>query len=82
MDNTIVAFKLLSLNIIQHGLNIFPTKDAIYCLSCFVFHNLKGVVGQNIFTVGGFRSLTDSLMLYIENDIASTYCSDSIIDDF
>ena len=26
--------------------------------------------------------LTDSLMLYIENDIASTFSLDSIIDDF
>ena len=59
-----------------------PTKDATYCLSCFVFHNPKGVVGQNIFTIGGFRNLTDSLMLYIEKDIVSTFSLDSIIDDF
>ena len=33
-----------------------PTKDAAYCLPYFVFHNSNGVVGQNIFTVGGFRN--------------------------
>ena len=57
-------------------------KDVAYCLPFFVFHNPNGVVGQNTFTVGGFRNLTDSLMLYIENDIVSTFSLDSIIDDF
>ena len=33
-----------------------PTKDAAYCLTCFVFHNPNGVVGQNTFTIGGFRN--------------------------
>ena len=33
-----------------------PTKDAAYCLSCFVFHNSNGVVGQNTFIVDGFRN--------------------------
>ena len=28
------------------------------------------------------NSLTDSLMLYIEKDIASTFSLDSIVDDF
>ena len=59
-----------------------PTKDLAYCLLCFVFHNPNGVVGQNTFTIGGFRNLTNSLMLYVENDIASTFSLDSIIDDF
>ncbi|XP_065630415.1 uncharacterized protein LOC136067905 [Quercus suber] len=31
-------------------------KDAAYCLPCFVFNNPNGVVGQNTFTVGGFRN--------------------------
>ena len=30
--------------------------DATYCLPCFVFYNSNGVVGQNIFIVGGFRN--------------------------
>ncbi|XP_023918540.2 uncharacterized protein LOC112030089 [Quercus suber] len=33
-----------------------PMTDAAYCLPCFVFHNSNGVVGQNIFIVGGFRN--------------------------
>ena len=33
-----------------------PTKDAAYCLPCFVFHNTNGVEGQNTFTVDGFRN--------------------------
>ena len=33
-----------------------PTTNAAYCLPCFVFHNPNGVVGQNAFIVGGFRS--------------------------
>ena len=57
-------------------------KDATYCLPCFVFHNPNGVVRQNTFTVGGFRNLMDSLMLYIEKDIVSTFSLDSIINDF
>ena len=31
-------------------------KDAAYCLPFFVFHNPNGVVGQNTFTIGGFRN--------------------------
>ena len=50
--------------------------------TCFVFHNQNGIVGQNTFTVGGFRNLTDSLMLYVEKEIVSTFSLDSIIDDF
>ncbi|KAK4594273.1 hypothetical protein RGQ29_018096 [Quercus rubra] len=30
--------------------------DAVYCLSCFVFHNSNGLVGQNKFIVGRFRN--------------------------
>ena len=59
-----------------------PTKDAAYCLPCFVFHNPNGVVGQNTFTVGGFSNLMDSLILYIEKDTISTFSLDSIINDF
>ena len=59
-----------------------PMKDAAYCLPCFVFHNPNGVVGQNTFTVGGFRNLMDSLMLYIKKDIVSRFSLDSIINDF
>ncbi|XP_075669701.1 uncharacterized protein LOC142639396 [Castanea sativa] len=33
-----------------------PTTDMAYCLPCFVFHSPNGVVGQNKFTVGGFRN--------------------------
>ena len=33
-----------------------PTTDAAYCLLYFVFNNPNGVVGQNTFTVGGFRN--------------------------
>ena len=33
-----------------------PTTDVAYCLPCFVFNNPNGVVGQNTFTVGGFRN--------------------------
>ena len=58
------------------------TKDAAYCLPCFVFHNPNGVVGQNTFTVGGFSNLTDSLILYIKKDTISTFSLDSIIIDF
>ncbi|XP_075666079.1 uncharacterized protein LOC142635914 [Castanea sativa] len=31
-------------------------RDAAYCLPCFVFHSLNGVMGQNTFIVGGFRN--------------------------
>ncbi|XP_023882025.1 uncharacterized protein LOC111994385 [Quercus suber] len=33
-----------------------PTTDAAYCLSCFIFNNPNGVVGQNTFIVGRFRN--------------------------
>ena len=39
-------------------------------------------MGQNTFTVGGFRNLMDSLMLYIKKDIVSRFSLDSIINDF
>ena len=37
-------------------LEYFPTKDAAYCLPYFVFHKPNGLLGQNAFTVGGFRN--------------------------
>ena len=33
-----------------------PMTDATYCLPCFVFNNPNGVVGQNTFTISGFRN--------------------------
>ena len=33
-----------------------PTKDIAYCPPCFMFHKPNGLVGQNAFTIGGFRN--------------------------
>ena len=33
-----------------------PTKDVVYCLPCFIFHNPNGVVGQNTLIISGFRN--------------------------
>ena len=33
-----------------------PTKNAVFCLPCYLFHKPSGNLGQNAFTVDGFNS--------------------------
>jgi hypothetical protein len=43
-------------NLFPKWLEYSPTKDAAFCLPCFLFHKPSGNPGKNAFTVDGFRS--------------------------